>query len=414
MRHNRAMLTTLRRLGTASLLFAVTAAGQVPAPAPGARAEGDSLGWHTVAPGETLMGITQKYLGSSAGWRDNWRLNPDVADPHRLTPGQKIRVIVARKVRTAELAALSRKVEEKPFPEPWTSAQLGDLLRERDGLRTHERSSALLKFEDQTRLYVTEQSVVFLRDAGSRLEGVERKSLEIVEGQADLDAPPAAAGGEIEIVVGKAQAKPRRTADTGARNRSRKTDTGTAQFMVYGGSADVAAAGQAVAVEEGMGTTVPKNGPPTPPEKLLPGPKLNTPEPGTILDHSNPVLVWDVVPNARAYVVEACADEGCGHLLARHTGVKGTRLQVEPLALGDVYLRVTAISATGLDGFPSEPTRVSVRSLYRRPPPGAAPASTPAPSGATAPADGPPGKPQPTPPKWKPGVVPPTPTPEVR
>ncbi|MCM2257230.1 MAG: LysM peptidoglycan-binding domain-containing protein, partial [Vicinamibacteria bacterium] len=64
------MLTTLRRCAAASLLFAFAAAGQAPATAPTARAEGDSLGWHTVVAGETLMGITQKYLGSSAGWRD--------------------------------------------------------------------------------------------------------------------------------------------------------------------------------------------------------------------------------------------------------------------------------------------------------------------------------------------------------
>ncbi|MCL4821831.1 MAG: LysM peptidoglycan-binding domain-containing protein [Vicinamibacteria bacterium] len=396
------MSSTLRGLWLVSLLAAVPAAGQDPAE----RTAGDTLGWHTVVAGETLMGITQKYLGSSAGWRDNWRLNPDVSDPNRLSPGQKLRIVVKRKVRTAELAALSRKVEEKPYPEPWTSAELGDLLRERDGLRTHERSSALLKFEDQTQLFVTEQSVVFLRDTGGRLEAAPRRSLEIVEGQADLEAPAAAAGGEIEIVIGGAQAKARRSAETGNRSRSRRTATGTAQFMVYDGGAEVAAAGRSVSVDPGMGTTVPENGAPTPPEKLLPGPRLTEPAPGTILDHSNPVLTWDVVGDAARYVVEACGDPGCGRLLSRHVDVKGTRLQVEPLALGDVWLRVTAVSATGLDGFPGEPVAVSVRSLYRRPPFGTAPAPAAAPAGpAPLAGDAPPGaRPVPTPPKWKPGA----------
>ena len=37
------------------------------------------------------------------------------------------------------------------------------------------------------------------------------------------------------------------------------------------------------------------------------------------------------------------------------------------LPMGDLYWRVTAVSATGLDGFPAEARPVSIRSYWRRP-----------------------------------------------
>ena len=142
-------------------------------------------------PGETLEGITTQYLGSPDAWRENWRLNPDVADPHRLSPGQRIRVILSR--RTAEITAISKDVHEKPYPEPWIPANVGDRLKERDGVRTKAASSAELAFQDGSMLRIGEESVVFLRDTGSRLEGVSRNSLEIRQGQADVESRPTSA-----------------------------------------------------------------------------------------------------------------------------------------------------------------------------------------------------------------------------
>ncbi|MEM8961579.1 MAG: LysM domain-containing protein [Acidobacteriota bacterium] len=56
----------------------------------------DKIDWHVVQPGETLQGITESYLGTFRLWRENWKLNPDIQNPNRLSPGQRIRVIVER------------------------------------------------------------------------------------------------------------------------------------------------------------------------------------------------------------------------------------------------------------------------------------------------------------------------------
>jgi hypothetical protein len=324
---------------------------------------------HRVQPGETLEALAQLYLGDNLRWPELHRANPGIADPHRIAPGYLV-VIPASLLRTAEIRALSRKVEARPNPEPaWSPARTGELLKQRDALRTYERSSADLAFDDGSRLVVTEQSLVFLREEGKRLTGsVARRPVEIVSGQADLDSrPKPGAHPDIEIVIGGARTRPNVGEDGTAQARARKDAGGDAQVMVYGGSADLEAAGQRIEVASGMGSTIPKGGPPGAPERLLPAPKALSPAPDALVDHSNPRIVWQAVAGAASYVVEVCRDPACGELLARAARLTGTRWQADGLPMGRLYYRVTAVSPSGLDGFPAKPVPFTVESLWRRP-----------------------------------------------
>ena len=138
--------------------------------------------------GETLEGITAHYLGTSERWRENWKLNPDLENPHQISPGTRLRIIMSAHVPTAEIRGMSRRVEEKPHPDPWVPAKVGDKLRARDGIRTYRQSSAEIGFDDGSHLRINEESLVFLREVGHKLEGAPRQSLEVVEGQADVEA----------------------------------------------------------------------------------------------------------------------------------------------------------------------------------------------------------------------------------
>ena len=42
--------------------------------------------WHEVQQGETLEGLSERLSGSATLWQQNWRLNPDVSNPHVLLP----------------------------------------------------------------------------------------------------------------------------------------------------------------------------------------------------------------------------------------------------------------------------------------------------------------------------------------
>ncbi len=46
---------------------------------------------HTVATGDTLWDLSQKYLGSPWYWPKVWSYNPEIANPHSLNPGNRVR-----------------------------------------------------------------------------------------------------------------------------------------------------------------------------------------------------------------------------------------------------------------------------------------------------------------------------------
>ncbi len=370
---NRA--TTLRRSSLscclASLLLAAAAAAQSPPPEVDRSAW--ETGWHVVRPGDTLEGLAHRFLGSEDHWRELARINPDVANPHFILPGQRVRIFLDRPTPqpSAQIVALSRRVEERPQPVPWRTAGEGDVLLERDSLRTYANSSAGLRFDDGAALTLNADSLVFIRrQAPPTAAGQGRKEIEIELGQADVASAPAAPlGGEIEVVVGGARGSGRAEPGKPLRTRARKTGDATAQFMVYEGTGTVSAAGSKVELAAGSGTTVPPQAAPGPAEPLLPAPTGLSPGPGQELEVDDPALSWNAVPGAAHYLVESCRDAACGAVLERQSGLTATSTRLASPDLGALYWRVTAVAASGLDGFPSPIQPLQAVAALPLPPP---------------------------------------------
>lgn len=347
--------------------------------APASAQEDLEPGWHIVRLGETLHALAARYLGSPRLWERLAQLNPDISDPDRIEPGQRIQVLVPRRASlpVAQVERVSRKVEEQPRPNPWVEARVGDLLAERDAMRTYPRSSAVMEFRDGTHLVITEDSLVFLHRTGVSAAGSPSHSVEIVEGQADVEvrprqAGPAIASPEVEIVLGPARARSRPTSGGQAQARARKADGGGAKVMVYGGDGEVEAGGARVAIAQGMGTSVEAQGPPAPPEPLLPAPRAESPAAGAEPPCVNPLLSWEPVPEAESYVAEVCRDAACRELVERATGIAGSSWRAPALAAGDYHWRITARSRSGLDGYPGETSHIAIRAeaLDQAPPTG--------------------------------------------
>ncbi len=148
-------------------------------------------------------------------------------------------------------------------------------------------------------------------------------------------------------------AKPQTGAGGELQARARKVETGGAAVMMYEGSGEVEAAGARVEVERGMGTAVPEAGPPAPPEKLLPAPETRAPAAGDRLPYPDPELAWSAVAGAASYTLELCRDAGCQQAYLRRTGLTATTWRPAPLAVAEHHWRVTAVSVSGLDGYPS-------------------------------------------------------------
>jgi hypothetical protein len=345
-------LSSVALLATPVLAFAAERPSDLPTDA-----------YHLIRPGDSLHAVAERYLGDAARWRELVPLNPEVRDPNLLTPGGRLRLRLdaTLSAKTALVARISRQVEERPEPTDWRQAAPGDLLREKDGLRTFDASSAALRFGDGRDLVITENSLIFLRVAGQKLRSERIDSVEIVAGQADLEGKIASrhAGDDVEILVGGSRARVRAEADGTVATRARRPEAGGAHLMVYQGASAVESAGKKVDLAAGTGTVVPQGGGPGPAEKLLPAPTLEAPTAAARLGFTNPTFQWREVAGATGYTFEICSDPRCGTLHRRHIDLVATRHN-ETLPAGTYFWRVTARAASGLDGFPSEPSEVVI------------------------------------------------------
>ena len=182
-------------------------------------------------------------------------------------------------------------------------------------------------------------------------------------GQAELaSAADRTPTGDIEITFGDAKARPRSDQEGRLRTRARREEElGRGALMAYEGSSSLSAGGEEIEVPEGTGSTVEDGNRPSPPEQLLDPPELVAPPVGGYLGGDGGLRIR--LPNGAASgAVEICADAECHRLLQRITGVgenaaAGAVLAVEPeegLEEGDLFWRATAVSASGLDGYPSQ------------------------------------------------------------
>lgn len=320
-----------------------------------------TLAWHVVRPADTLEGLARRFVGSHTFWRELHRINPRIANPHRITPGDRIRIWVApqRDEATAQVDVVAGRVDEEPLPIDWQPARRGDLLLERDGLRTFAQGSSRLVFDDGSSVTLSENSLVFLRPRPGPARPLPRREIEIELGEADIAALPAPARrAEVEIVVGSSRSRTAAAPGSPLLARSQATPSGTARLMVYRGSGEVEAAGERVELPEGTGTSVAPSAPPAPAEPLLPAPEPTTPAPEADLGLDDPWLVWQPVAGAESYRIEVCRDPECGEQVEQQRDLPEPRAR---LALSDastpLYWRVAATSSSGLDGYASPARR---------------------------------------------------------
>ena len=328
-----------------------------------ARAGADEppIGWHIIRPGDTLRGLSQQFLGDAEAWRRLHELNPRILDPNWIYPGRRVRVPIARPSArpNAQVTALAKRVEARPMPVEWLDAGSGDLLLERDGLRTYEGASASLLFDDGSTAVLSEDSLVFIRRQTPATAPSPRKEIEIELGQAEFETRPGKdlPAPEIEVVVGPTHSTMRGTGG-GSLSRHRR-DGDNARVMLYRGAGEVRGASGVVALAEGSGTSVGADGRPTAPERLLAAPILVAPADGAEPPGGAPIeLRWREVDGAVSYRVELCLDPACTLAAASPQILRRTYYTLAERPRKLVYWRVAAVSANGLDGYPSAARRL--------------------------------------------------------
>jgi len=310
---------------------------------------------HIVKPGESLHSITRTYLGTDILWQDNWRLNPHIENPNALKIGEELTIIKERIIPAEKAKVLNvvNRVEKKPSEGAWLSAVNGDELIQKEGVRTYGKSSALLEFNDESKLKVLEFSQIFLQSRSTGLTGTDSATIEVIRGDAELSWEPLERNQtEITIVTGGTISKPQANTGQMAELRTGLTEKGNSVISVYQGKSVVASSGAEVNVKQGMGVSVKPGQVPPEPTPLLKAPKIGR-EVKSSYTYTNPVIVWNGVEGAASYVAEVCADVGCQRVLKQQS-IEETHWQISEFnQAGRFYFRVGAVSVDEIVGFRS-------------------------------------------------------------
>lgn len=313
-------------------------------------AAADSDWRYIIQPGDTLIGLTERYLQPDRHWRDVQRLNR-VADPLRLPPGGVLRMPLAwlsREASVAQTVFVQGQVSLQRSGQAEQRLAAGQELRSGDRLRSAAQSSATLRFVDGSRLLIPplsdlslEQLLVYGRSA------IPAVQLRLHEGGADSQVTPS--GGRVPHYEIRTP-----HVNLGVRGTEFRVhlQAESARMEVLEGRVAADSSGHAsLAVPAGMGMVAEGRGRPQA-APLLSAPAL--PAELAVVERLPLRLRWAPHPGAHAYRAQLFAEGDFSRLLLDHRGSE-PELSWEDLPPDGRYrLRLRAIDALGLEGQASD------------------------------------------------------------
>lgn len=307
---------------------------------------GDRLpAWrYTVRPGDTLIGIAERYLVASDRWTELQQTN-QIEDPDRLLPGTVLRIPVSL-LRSAPAAVTletsSGSVRWRQAGD-WRAASQGQQLFAGATLETLADASALLRLADGSKLLLGANSLVVFDALGVYAGGLMVDTrLRLQRGESEVVAAPYRRGSRtLRIQTPSAQAVVRGT------HFRLGFDGDVTREETLTGQVGVSASARSVKVPAGKGTLVRKGQPPEKAVDLLPAPDIAALPPR--LERLPLRFPLPPLAGARAWHGEIAPDRKFERILLSKTA-SGAALTFADLPNGEYVLRVRATDGRGLQG----------------------------------------------------------------
>lgn len=314
---------------------------------------------YRVAPGDTLIGLQQRFLRPPADWRGLQKLNR-VANPRRLMPGSSLRMPVAwlrQDATVAEVVHVQGQVGLQRGLASASTVAVGDKLLTGDTLQAPADGSLTLRFADGSRLLVRPQTRLMLeRLMVYGQSEVHDTRLQLQQGSLDSQVMPRAGG-----LRGYQIKTPTVTLGVRGTDFRAQADAQGASLEVLEGkvaaSDGSARPGAERLVEAGYGLRTQAGQAPGMPTRLLPAPSLQGLP--ALLERVPLRFAWPPLDGATAYRAQVIDAQGGLLLDGRFDGAAARWVDLPD---GHYRLRVRGIDAMGLEGLDAgQPFRLKAR-----------------------------------------------------
>jgi hypothetical protein len=250
----------------------------------------------------------------------------------------------------ARLAQKSGTVDKRRgYLGSWQTAFLGDLFVAYDGVKTGEKSVALLSFVDGVDVSVDPNTTVIIRASRrNRLSQKVKRNIALVNGSLlTMFSEKAKETNDFSFEAGTSES----VVKSSKFWASAKGDL-NAKVSNYEGTIDLSASNVRITLQSNQGTIVRKGQPPLQPITLLPPPHLIWRLNDSLIYVDHLVLAWEEVPGAVQYEVEASPVKDFDQETKRFaTASRDFELLNIPLA--STYVRLHCIDRYGLRGIDS-------------------------------------------------------------
>ena len=305
---------------------------------------------YTVQLGDHPWNIAQRYLKNTSFAQQLSRLNR-ITNDRQIAPGTELRIPAQwLKLQSTVVRVLAAHGDAMVNP-TGSSAHIaanGETLQVGSRLRTGPQSSAMLEFDDGSRVLVHQSSELRLVQSDRRLlDGGFMVELELLRGGLENAVTPHLRPPQTRFEI----RTPAAVAAVRGTNFRVHADPDTTWTEVLRGAVDLGNTAGAVQAQAGFGTLAKEGKAPEPPRLLLPAPDLDK-LPARL---ERLPFDWPLTPvaGAVAYRTELAPDTKFDAVLSDETS-PSARTRVQDIADGNYILRVRAIDANGLEGLAAE------------------------------------------------------------
>lgn len=305
---------------------------------------------YTVKTGDNLWNISEQHLISTRYVARLQQLNK-ISDAYTIPPGTKIKIPVAwSKVQTsgvnAQVIYVRGRILIKRANAAEIPAEAGMQLNEGDEVRSENDSFAILKFLDNSRLQLQENSQIRIRKMNVLGDyGAADMLIQLQQGRTEnaVRQEKPGIGTRFRIKTPSAISSVR---GTDFRVGITPDDERTSS-EVLSGLVQVEGEKNKIAVSTGFGVITALGGLPAAPVKLLPAPDLSNT--AVLYERLPLVITLDPLAGAVTYRAQIASDQDFHNLWIEFTTNK-LPFRDGDIPDGDYWLRVRGIDAAGIEG----------------------------------------------------------------